>query len=352
MLRLLQDLYQKINGLTPSTTPQKTIIASTDNLLNEIECAGLNSVTCLFKEHFQTYTPLEYAIKSQCLEAISKLLYVNSLNSNAYFKEETTIIHFYISCLDEHAPNTDILNVLVQHFRNWNKKHPQTNLYPVEQALKHMHAFQSFHWSVIEILFKHDRIINKDLPLENLFSTLVSADNHKIVEERFYRTFDEEKTFLMNLIYYADLEKKYFPDSYCKLPLELFLSHSGNFTQKFSKIADDILTIKDLILKRDELLFMLSETNDQSKIYKQIQDQLNLVNDKIENLHTQCTYITTTFSSYHYIFKKLVSDSDFIDCFDDKNLKTIINYLDDNKESSSSIKILLDLLKSWGLIPQ
>jgi hypothetical protein len=181
--------------------------ASPEKLKEMIQAKGANVLNCKFKEGFQTYSPLEYAVKIRDTKSAQALIGFGADVEDSPLTHGT-LVHFYIGCLSEHAPpNLDMLNLLLDH-TDVNKEEVGCFRNALECALEHMKPYKKMHLDVIEILLKRGSRVEDTNGITPLMYLIVP---HKYDSER--RLSDKTQAPRCHLADYLALEKKYHPET-------------------------------------------------------------------------------------------------------------------------------------------
>lgn len=351
------------------------IDATPQNLKVAIREKGKDVLKCKFKDPFhRDYTALEYAVKIGGKDSVCTLIALGAKVDYCSFTSLGTIVHFYIDCIKKDTPpDLEMLNLLLQDLTNVNEEEAGYFCTPLEYALHHMKHYENIHWDVIEILLQKGCRITDAGNGVSPFMILKDSDNHKIRYEQMLRTPDEEKRFLDHLVKYLTLERKYHPKSTSALTLKEFKYHTSFFIDQFSRVAVS-MSISDFVLsgfeslseyleqlsnpealfKKHPLKSQTLESWDQKDLAKFLEQCKAVIHrnrrNKIKAEMDSCVLLGKLFRDYHKLFQTLVKKGDFSECFDLRQLASIMPIVDKISHHSAQAKALLFLLDIWGLV--
>ena len=201
---LIDNAYYLIYGNELNATP--------DNLKWALQQKPADVLNYRFKEGFQTYTILEYAVKCGDVQSAVALIALGTDREHSPACNGS-IAHFYMDCLKrDQVPNMEMLNLLLDNISSVDVRDAD-GFTLLERALKVMGSFRTIHRAVIEALLKRGATITKGLGNKTPFEILVDSHGYKtdfpfIVWKH---GFVEETTFFGCLIDYLELEKKASP---------------------------------------------------------------------------------------------------------------------------------------------
>ncbi len=280
-----------------------------------------------FQDGRETYSILEYAVKSADTEATRTLLELGATVESSRTCSMGTMVHFYMHCLREDTPpNLDILNLLLDKLPDINVEEAGYFCTVLEEALKAMGSFKQIHWNVIETLLARGVRVT-DVNGTSPFSILLHAHDHKITygfdrrSPLMLRSAEEEKTFLANLATYVILEKKYYPDSPSGLTLKEFEFHTSHLLMAFATTQSNIAI----------------SAASKSSYFDEEEGKLS-----IDYLRFAGTIV-----SYNFAFNVLVQDASFKDYFIPGRMELFISLIKQTSRTPQA-EILLGFLRQCG----
>lgn len=306
-----------------------------------------------FKDSFQTYTIIEFAVKCGDYSSTCTLV---ELGANLGFSAASgtgTLLHFYMDCLEENtAPNLDLLHLLIDKI-DINIEEGGWFCTSLERAVTKMAHFKKVHWDVVEILLKRgSRITVNEYTRSSPFMILEDCDFHRIKHGRMIRSAEEEITFLRNLSTYAELQRKYHPLSDCSLTLEAFNFHTSNLHDLVTHIAITMSTFAFFSDSVDSFAESLEEpgffeeksvvsNEKETTEFKQSVQQTQI--DCSLQLNRESSKIGCAFIVYNKFFQVLVKERKFTECFATWKLTSILPVF--KKHPSFETRSALDLLE-------
>jgi hypothetical protein len=344
----VQKIGEAAYGLTFGPNPFH-IEGSLNNLQRAIEEKGKDVIHYKFKDYFQTYSPLEFAVKINDKKSAATLINFGSKveESSQGFR---TVLHFYMDCLNEQtSPDLEMLDLLLDGISDVNLRDERTALTPLEHALKQMRCYAAPHWSVI------GRLLQKGATIKEVCGTtpfMIVRDEHTHYREM-VRSFEEEKLYLQNLETYLSLEKKYHPDSDSGLTFKEFLSQTSGIRNSISTFATCMDTTSFFSDVERGFLNELDNREGPIRISAEEQsdiDELKSIfsanNAKLKLTQTvNLLNLTRAFCVYHRLFQNLVKKGEagtFKECFEEWQLNTLLPLL---KNSNPNTPIVIEILK-------
>jgi len=296
-----------------------------------------------FKKGLTTYTILEYAIKCDDLATTRTLI---ELGANLEYcpLSSSSVLHFYVDCLDENIPpNLDLLNFLIDKISNINIEDSSYFRTTLEYVLEKMARYKEMHWSVVEILLQRgsritENIYNRSCP----FTILKDSYPHQRTHDRIIRNVEEEIVFLERLIKYAELEKKIHNDSNRRLTLEEFEFHTANIRSAFIRAATSICKSTTLSDQIDSLWHQLQKraSFEKAKTSREsIENQTPLISckkDFAEQRSINCSHLGKNLILYYNYFQTLVKEISFRETLAYKQLKPTLSLILENVDSDLS----------------
>jgi len=332
------------------------LVATQENLRTAIQELGEAALKCTFKDTRtfpQTYSPLEFAVNCGDVDSARSLI---GLGANVKYSNQTfgSMAHYYIDCLSENTPpNLEMLHLLLDHMADINDENGGPFHTVLEHTLLHMSHYKQMHLDVIDALLKKGVRIT-DVNGFTPFTILRDSQDHRISYGAMIRTSEEESLFLNNLGEYLQLEKKYHPKSTSGLNVKEFKFHSTSLHAEISRAAM-FLSSSEFIFKSVQSLvkdldapLAMEELDDDSEIGEFEEFKARVKSTKNEMAWGQTIDVMRIVSKiieYHQLFKKVVTEGSFRDCFETWELYSLLPAI----AKSHHGDVTIGMLERWGL---
>lgn len=310
--------------------------ATSENLQWALKQRKEDILKYTFKDSFQTYSIMEYAVKCEDYPATCALV---QLGANLDFSSIAfgSMLHFYMKCLREDVkPNLDILHLLINKI-DINTEDGGFFQTPLEIALETMAHFKKVHWDVVEILLqRRARIIGNSIHESSTpFQILENSWENRRRHGYMIRSFEEEQTFLSNLSHYSELQRKYHPQTECYLSFEAFQYHTSNFQTLVTNAAVSLSSRSFIAKSIDSFAEDLQkpgvlEGKDGEVLptKEQLIELEALTNNTLsEQISQECEEISRAISIYYKYFQILVKEIKFKQFFTPWQLTSILPVL-------------------------
>jgi hypothetical protein len=183
---------------------------------------------------------------------------------------------------------------------------------------------------------------------------LWDSQDHRTAHGITFRTTDEETLFLNNLGEYLQLEKKYHPESTLGLTVEEFKFHTKSLHAEISNAgiclssSDSIFNGVQSLIKDLDAPLAMEELDDDSEIGEFEEMKEKVKSTRNEMAWGQTINVGRTVSKlidYHQLFKKVVTQGSFKDCFKTWELHSLLPAIANSPQGHITIKTL----ERWGL---
>lgn len=288
-----------------------------------------------FKDDYQTYSPLEYAVKIGDKKSARTLIDFGATVEDSPICRGT-IVHFYVSCLSEYAfPDLEMLDLLLDHISDINMREAEYFRTALVCALEHMKPYGKVHWNVIDILLKRGSKVADEKNGITPFIYLKVPYRHGK---------DLKKVPIRHLVEYLALEKKYHPQTDSSLTLDEFKFFAVHLNQELASAVSDLkllISVSEVLAAQPELIEEdLSEPESDSSS----EEDLDLM--QRERFISACySSLARKTLDYYKLFQALVKEENFKECFEPGPLEYIVRALAAFSTDPVQAKEVLELLQ-------
>lgn len=341
--RFVEVCRQAVSGAIYGTPDPFIIEGSEEALRDAIQEHGNGVLQYKFKEVFQTYSPLEYAVKLGDRTLITELI---SLGANVDKSEycSGTMIHFYIDCLEgSEQSDLDLLRLLIDKVSDVNLVENNNLFTPIQYAVHCMVRDNKIHWDVLGLLLANgaDPVgeYGSAAPFEMFVHASVSKSS--LVEETV--------EYFENIVQYHKLEKQYYPDSENELLFDEFIVRSSHIKQWINSQLSNITLDTMFTNGARNILAGINEELERSNILQEDEEQLrqgiiectNLQNGVDQTESERNAAIRQMLFRYYNWFEKLVVEGEFKQCFTEWELNEIKPLLSENSTETMVLRFFL-----------
>jgi hypothetical protein len=313
-MEIANKYYSSFQALNPTTWNPTTwnptnyqLEADPESFKWIVRSNGPEILRYVVKGRSNVYSMLEYAVGLQDVESVRILISRGADVDDSPLNKGENMLHWYIHHLEDNTPpNLEILDLLLTHSSDVNRRGGWFHLSPLELAIKHMAGFKTFYGQVIEALFKKGATISTQYPHDpRPFQIFLREDEKSRLDGP--RNCEKERIFLQNLALYLEIEKKYCPDSNSSLSVDDFKYHTPNW-QYFLRYAASFLNQSSFVLRSSDPL---------------IGDLLDL--ESIRSAEKDILKIEQVLLEYHRYFQALVRMGNFKACFRVEDAKVFMS---------------------------